>query len=118
MEKERTKEKKREREREKERKKSKRKEKGTSAQRFTSDSMTLRGSEGPMELDGVCVLTHAELLPSRRKSERNAIAFYGVWSSFYGDRLPRLRRVIDRDPIVSEREFRASALSTGRHVYS
>jgi hypothetical protein len=88
MEKERRKEQKRERER------GARGGKSTSTRRFTSDSMTLRGPEGPMELDGVCALTHAELLPSRR-AKANAMQSPSTGCGLLSmEIVSRLRRVI------------------------
>lgn len=84
---------------------------------FTSDSMILRGLGGKGEPArwGSCP-GPTSIAPQEHK--RNTVAFYGVWSPFYGDRLPTPRRVIARDPTVFEREYRASALSIESRVNS
>lgn len=82
---------------------------------FTRDSMILRGLGGSIGPSGA----QWGPLPSRRKSKRSVVAFYGVRPPFSMEIVfspPRLRRIIDPDPIVFERESCTSALSSKRHT--
>lgn len=82
--------------------------------------MTLRGPVGLVGFDSL--RAHARnatsITPQERMQHDRLIRGVVLFLWRLSPRYVLLCRIIDRDSIVSKREFRASALSTKRHVNS